>query len=64
MLTRRPRSLLVADSSPGTHERRRGDCLRLRTCEEAWIEAALVETGTTGGQGKCLLGCRSYARAA
>lgn len=69
LLSRRPRSLLRADTRPGfvgvdddgtpiLLERRRADCARLAVCEEMWIE----EQGTDGGNARCPLGCRSYSR--
>jgi hypothetical protein len=30
---------LVADPSPGTHERRHGDCEHLAPCEWSWVKA-------------------------
>lgn len=60
MLSRRPRSLLIADDAAGNHERRRGDCARLATCEDLWVEEAIAASGHTGGQAKCPLGCRRY----
>ncbi len=49
-----PVLLLVGDTSTRLHERRRADCERLKSCEDAWIEVRWDE------QAKCPPRCRGF----
>jgi hypothetical protein len=45
---------LETDDSPALKQRRRGDCLRLSVCEDAWIKAHGSD------QAKCPRACPQY----